>query len=184
MAAWTEMLRDTMAAAAGLNDAILASVPVAPPEIATEVAALAARSEHQPLGEALRRFALDLDDPVADATAAALILSNELQAKNLGAVLGEIASHARDRVAMHQRIEASRARTYASARFVVIVTVSFAVGVVLFARDYLEPFDEPVGQLVLGVVLALFAGSAWSLRLLGRSPAAPRIFVATPDEVS
>ena len=44
VAAWAEMLRDTMAGAAGLEQAIVASAPVVPPSIRREVATLAAGS--------------------------------------------------------------------------------------------------------------------------------------------
>ena len=78
VAAWTEMLRDTMAAAAGLEQAILSTVAVAPDQIRAEVAGLAARLEgRQPIGAALRGFADELADPSADRVVVSLILASE-----------------------------------------------------------------------------------------------------------
>ena len=44
VATWTEMLRDTLSAAAGLEQAILATAPLAPVAIRGEITELAARS--------------------------------------------------------------------------------------------------------------------------------------------
>lgn len=172
VATWIELVRDTMAAAAGLNEAVMASARVAPAPIREEIAALAIRSEHQPLTMALRRFAADLDDPIADAVVAALVLANEMQARNLGDVLGQIARNAREQVAMRQRIEAGRARTYASAQFIVVITLAFSVGLVLLAPDYLAPFGTAEGQVALAVVVGLFGTAWWSLARLA-SPRPP-----------
>jgi hypothetical protein len=175
VAAWTEMLRDTMAAASGLNEAILASARVAPAAIRVEVQALAVRSEHQPLARALRRFAAGLDDPVADSVVAALILSTERQAGSLGSVLTQIATNAREQAAMRQRIEASRARTYASVRFVVIVTLVFSIGLV--APVYLKPFGTAEGQLMLAVVFGLFGAAGWALHRMGQPTELARLLI-------
>ena len=53
---------------------------------------------------------------------------------------------------MRLRIEASRARTRTSVKVITVFTVLFAVGLVVFNRDYLEPYDSVVGQLVLGLM--------------------------------
>ena len=177
VATWSEMLRDTMAAAAGLNEAIVASSRVAPPAIRAEAQALAIRAEHQPLPRALRRFAAELADPVADAVCAALILSTERQGANLGQALSQIASNARDQAAMRQRVEASRARTYASARFIVVVTLVFSIGLVLFAPQYLEPFNSVEGQLTLAVVVGLFGAALWGLQRLAAPQPVARLLV-------
>ena len=54
IAGWAEMLRDTMAGAAGLEQAIIASAAVAPLPVRRSVATLAARLEHDRLAPALR----------------------------------------------------------------------------------------------------------------------------------
>lgn len=175
VASWIEMVRDTMAGAAGLNEAIATSARVAPEAIREPVQALAARAEHQPLAVALRRFAADLDDPIGDSVAAALILTVQHQAGNLGPILSQIASNARDQAAMRQRVEASRAKTYVSVQFIVAVTIAFAFGLIVFARDYLAPFDSAVGQLALALVFGLFGASAWSVQKLGAPATTARL---------
>ena len=65
--AWTESLRDTASAAAGLEQAIPAAAEAAQPLLRAPVRELAARLEGRvPLPEALTRFAEDLHDPAAD----------------------------------------------------------------------------------------------------------------------
>src|ERR1022692_2273868 len=73
IAGWAEMLRDTLSAAAGLEQAIVATAEVASAPIRPEVTALAARLEKERLAPALRRFADDLADPTGDLVVAALV---------------------------------------------------------------------------------------------------------------
>ena len=63
IAAWAEQVRDTMAAANGLEHAIGASAVVAPAPIAGAVGRLAAKLDHVRLADALRAFADDVDHP-------------------------------------------------------------------------------------------------------------------------
>ena len=88
IAGWAEMLRDTIAAAAGLEQAIAATAPLAPPPIRDEVVMLAARLERERLSTALRAFADDVADPTCDLVVAALVLASEHQAHRLGELLG------------------------------------------------------------------------------------------------
>jgi tight adherence protein B len=175
VAAWTEMLRDTMAAAAGLEQAILSTVPVAPERIRGEVAGLAARlGNREPLGSALRAFADDLADPSADRVVVSLILASEQRAHRLGELLGALAAATREEVAMRLRVETQRARTRTSSRLIVVFTVVLAGALILFNRSYLEPFDSAVGQLVLVMVGLAFATAFWWLQQMTRFDAPER----------
>lgn len=180
VASWAEMLRDTLAAG-GLREAILASRRVAPAPIATEVAALAERSEYTPLGQALRHFAQVVDDPVADHVVAALVVAAERQASGLRDMLGRIAATAREQAAMRMRIEAGRARTYAQARFVVIFTPVFAGVVALMSPGYFKPFGTLAGQVVLGGVGAAFIASLWGLQRLAEPASTGRLLAQVGD---
>ena len=166
VAGWAEMLRDTMAGAAGLEQAIAASAPVAPLPIRAEVARLAARAERDRLGPALRAFADELADPTADLVVAALLLAGEHQAGRLGELLGSLAASARDQATMRLRVEAGRARTRTSVKVIVGVTSGLALFLAVINHGYLAPYSSPTGQLVLGVVGCLFAaGLAWLARM-------------------
>jgi tight adherence protein B len=161
------MLRDTLSAAAGLEQAILATAPLAPAAIRGEVAGLALRLQNgHRLGPALRQLAEELADPSAELVIAALVLAAEHQARQLGDLLGSLAETARSQAAMRMRVETGRARTRTSVRVVVATTIAFAVGVVVFNRGYLTAYDSALGQAVLLVIGGLFGvGFGWLVRI-------------------
>ena len=175
LAAWADMLRDTIAAHAGLQQAIVSTALVAPSPIRTEVRRLASRSGRMPLAAAVRQFAADLADPVADKIAAALMIADQHQAQNLPQLLGEIATSTRQQASMRQRVETSRAKTYASSRSMVVITGVMVVALAVMSPKFMEPYDTAVGQLVLALVGALFAGAVWGLIVLSRPGAEPRV---------
>jgi tight adherence protein B len=166
VAGWTEMLRDTMAGAAGLEQAIVASAPLAPLSIRAEVVTLALRLEGERLAPALRAFADDVADPTCDLVVAALVLAAEHQAQRLGELLGSLAQAARDQATMRLRVEAGRARTRTSVRVIVGATGGLVLGLAILNRGYLAPYDTPVGQLVLLLVGGVFAVAfVWLARM-------------------
>ncbi len=111
-------------AAAGLEQAIIATAPVAPLPIRAEVVTLAVRLEGERLAPALRAFADEVADPTGDLVVAALVLAAEHQAQRLGELLGSLAAAARDQATMRLRVEAGRARTRTSVKVVVGVTAT------------------------------------------------------------
>jgi Flp pilus assembly protein TadB len=183
IATWTEMLRDTLAAASGLEQAILSTSSLAPTPIRAHVAELAARLEHgERLAPALRTLAERLEDPTGDLVIAALVKAAEQQTRQLSDLLGALAQTAREQVSMRMRVEAGRARTRTSVRVIVSTTVVFAVAVVLINRSYLAAYDSVTGQLVLLGVGALFAiGFAWLAKIARGTE--PLRFLAADQEV-
>lgn len=167
IAGWTEMLRDTLVAAAGLEQAILATASTCPEPIRDEVTELAVKLERgERLVQGLRDLADQLRDPIADLVVSALVLASEHQARQLADLLGELAIEAREQATMRMRVDAGRACTRTSVRVIVITTILFAAGLVVLNRDYLSPFDSTFGQLVLLLVGALFVTAfAWLMNL-------------------
>ncbi|MEU8690480.1 type II secretion system F family protein [Streptomyces sp. NPDC048665] len=183
LATWTVMLRDTLCAAAGLEQALLATADIAPAVLESEMRELTAVVRAgQSLPAALRVFAEQVDDPLADVVVAALVMAAEQQASHLAPLLGELAESVREQVAMRQRIDAGRASVRTGVRVTVIVTLGMAVGLVVFNRPYLDPFDTLTGQAVLAVVGVLFTVSFAYLTAVGSieepvrliSPTSPR----------
>lgn len=163
IAAWAEMLRDTMAGAGGLEQSIIASAGIAPAPIRQNVVRLAARLERDRLTPALRAFADELDDPIADLVVAALVLAADKNPRKLGELLGTLSKSARAEVTMRLRIDAGRARIRTSVKVVAAVTAGVVALMVIFNRDYMEPYDSLTGQLVLATVAGFFAGSFYWL---------------------
>jgi Flp pilus assembly protein TadB len=169
IASWTEMLRDTLVAAAGLEQAILATAPASPKAIREEITELAVRLERgERLAPSLRHLADQLHDPTADLVISALVLAAEHQARQLANLLGELAGEAREQASMRMRVEAGRASTRTSVRVIVITTLSFAIGLMLLSRDYLAPYDSAFGQIMLLLVGGLFIAAFWWLARIAR----------------
>lgn len=183
IATWTEMLRDTLAAAAGLEQAILATAPLAPTAIRPQISDLATRLGHgERLASSLRTLAGQLADPTADLVIASLVLAAEHQARQLGELLSSLAQAAREQASLRMRVQAGRARTQTSVRVIVGTTLGFATAMVLLDRAYLAAYDSLTGQVVLLVVGALFtAGFAWLARI-ATVPEPTRFFATTPGE--
>ena len=167
IATWTEMLRDTLSAAAGLEQAILATAPLSPPAIRGEIADLAAGIENgDRLAPSLRYLADRLADPTGDLVIAALVLAAAQQARQLSGLRGSLAHAAREPASMRMRVEAGRARTRTSVRVIVGTTLCFAVAVVLLNRPYLAAYDSTAGQVVLLGISVLFGlGFTWLARI-------------------
>ena len=183
LAAWAEMLRGSIAAHAGLSQALTSTAAVAPAAIRVEVRRLAIRSQQMSLSEALRLFAAEMADPVADLIVAALTISDRHQARNLPRLLGEIARSTRELASMRQRVETGRARTYASARSMVAITMLMVVVLVLFSPDFMAPYDDGWGQVVMLIAGVLFVGAVWALIQMSRPVPQPRVLAGVEDEL-
>jgi tight adherence protein B len=167
LAAWTESLRDTIAGAAGLEQAIPSSTRAAAPMIRPHLRAMIDRLHtRMALPEALALFADELDDPSADLVIAALILNSRLRGPGLRDVLGALAVSAREELDMRRRVEAERRATRRSVQIVVVTALAFAGILVVFNPSYVEEYTSFLGQAVLVVVAGLFGtGFAWMKRL-------------------
>ena len=181
VAAWTEMLRDTLAAAAGLEEAITATSDAAPEPIRAEVARLSRRLERGSLAEALERFAAEVSNPAADLVVAALLTAARREARELVPLLTALASSARAEAEMRMRVHVSRARIRTAVRVIVGTLGLFAGGLLLFNRPYLAPYATAVGQLVLLVVGAVFGAGWWLLQRMAQIDQ-PERFLAGPTE--
>jgi Flp pilus assembly protein TadB len=184
IATWTEQLRDTLAASAGLTQAIISTSSLAPAGLRSEVAALATRLQSgMPLPHALGILADEMGDPSVDIVVCALLLAAECRAQRLGDLLGALADAAREEVAMRLRVEASRASARSGVRTVVIFSVAFAGALAVLAHSYLLPFGSVTGQVVLAGVGLCYAGGLWLMVLIARPPVPVRILGAHTGEL-
>jgi Flp pilus assembly protein TadB len=181
LAIWIEALRDTIAGAVGLEQAIPATAVNAAPSIRPSLNLLVDRLRvREPLPDALMKFSDDLDDASADLVVAALILNARLRGPGLRDVLSALAVSARDELDVRRRVESSRRSTRRSVQIVVGVIVAVAALLVVFNGAYVEPYGTFVGQIVLAGVLATFAVSVvWLRSLSGVSE--PERFLSSGD---
>lgn len=167
LATWTEALRDTIAGAVGLEQAIPATAVNAAPAIKPALNLLVDRLRiREPLPTALMRFADDLNDPSADLIVAALVLNARLRGPGLRDVLSALADSAREELDVRRKVAAERRSTRRSVQVVVAITLLVAAGLVLFNPTYVEPYTSFAGQFVLFLVIALYTvGLVWLRRL-------------------
>ena len=184
LASWAEMLRDTIASHAGLHQAIATTSTVAPVSIRPDVRRLSVRASQMPLGRALAMFAADVADPVADLIVASITIADRHQAQSLPELLGGVASSTRQQAAMRLRVETGRARTYASARAMVVATLLMVVVVMLYSPQFMDPYDTLAGQFVLLIAGALFTGAVWALIQLSRPVPVPRVLAGIEEVAS
>lgn len=189
VAVWAEMLRDSLSAAAGLEQTILLTAPFTPPAIAEEVADLAASLRlGRRLNVALEEFAARIDDPTGRLVARALSQASRRQSRQLPELLSELARRARDRANLQLRIAPGHAKIRTNARIIVGFTLAMAAGMVVFNRPFLRPYDTPLGQLVLLAVGVIFATGFVALSRLARAGTEPPRSAApgrtTPVEAS
>jgi Flp pilus assembly protein TadB len=180
LAVWTESLRDTIAGAVGLEQAIPSSLRVAAPTIRGPLENLVDRMHTRvPLPEALRRFADELDDPSADLIIAALIINARLRGPGLRDLLGALADSVREELDMRRKVGAERRATRRSVQIVVGIAVGLAVGMAIFNHEYVKVYDSPLGQVVLIVVGGLYAIGFFWLRRLANFEAPERLLAGS-----
>lgn len=183
IATWTESLRDTIAGSIGLEQAITHSLDAAPETVQAPLQRLVGRLRaHVPLPVALSGFAEEFDDASVDLVAAALILNSRLRGPGLVGTLTALADSAREELEMRRKIEEGRKVLRRAAAIIVGVTVVFAAGLILFSRTYVEPYSTPGGQVMLAVVLGVFAtGFIWIKKAsIGNTP---ERFLASPEQL-
>jgi Flp pilus assembly protein TadB len=175
---WTRRLSDMLTASRGLEEALETSARHAPAAIEPAVTALgrrlAARSGTE---EALRAFAADIDDPAGDRIAAALIIATGHRGGAVRDVLNALAVMLARDVAARREIEADRAQHRTTVRWLTLFVLGFTVFAVL-NRSYSLPYGTVLGQVVMALVAALYAGGLLWLHHLGSLPVPGRFLAA------
>jgi len=177
IATWAEQIRDTMNAAAGLQQSLIATAANGPAVIERELRVFARRAPRGNLAGALRQLGLDLDHPAADLVIAGLVSATELDAGRLVPLLNRLASSIRDEAQMRVRIEVSRARVRTSMKIVGFFVSATVVLMVVVGKDLLRGYGSLAGQLWLTLVGFVVVLAIWSTRKLAEVPQ-PERFVA------
>jgi hypothetical protein len=157
IASWTEMIRDSIVAASGLEEAIVATAPIAPAAITPDVRRLVRRLDHQRLPDALVAFGEDLAHPSGDLVVAALVIAARLEASDLSGLLSRLAEATRGEARMRIRVEVGRTKVRTATKIILGVVAAAVVFLALVNRDYLTVYDSPTGQAVLAAIGSVFA---------------------------
>ena len=178
IALWAEQLRDTLAAAHGLQQTIMATAPHAPEVLRKSVEHLAADLPYGSVSSSLHQFAEEVNHPSADFVVAALIAATEHEARDVGMLLGHLALCSREEAKMHQRVWVSRARTRTAVRIIMTTVVGFISALFVLNRQYLAPYGTTSGQLILCGILSTFVIAMVLLQHGSRIPLPDR-FIAS-----
>ncbi|WP_461152625.1 type II secretion system F family protein [Saccharopolyspora tripterygii] len=175
VATWTRRLGDLLASGAGgLHQAVARSADTAPALLAPAVARLAEAMRTEGTEPALRAFAAELSHPAVDEVVLALLLRVRAGGRGVVEILQGQAASLTARAASAREVEADRAKPRTTVRTLIGITTVMLVGLVVFAREYLDPIGTPLGQGVLAVVVAIFAGALWHMHRLSTPRAATR----------
>ena len=183
IASWAESVRDTMAAAAGLEEALTATAVAPPKAIAPEVRRLAERLRHQRLTDALASFGDELDHPSSDLVVAALTIAARMEAADLGSLLSRLAVSIRDDATMRVKVEVGRQRLRTSAKIILGSVAATVVMLMVLNRSYLDAYDTVLGQLMLAVVGGVFVGGSWLMAKMSDIDLPERFVPRTASQV-
>jgi hypothetical protein len=180
LVSWIENLRDVLLAGDQPIGAIRATVATAAPSIRPQVRALAARLGRQSPEIVLRRFADEVDDPIADLVAAGLLIAITRGARTVP-VLSAVAEQARQQVDRRRLVEVERAPVRREVLLVSVVMAALLVGLLALARSsYLDAYDSLGGQLFLASMLTAYVLLlSWVQRLVRSKPPTRFLSVAT-----
>ena len=180
MAEWTRNLAGVLTIGVGLEQALVATLRSTPEPINPEVSSLVARLRARWSTEAaLLQFADELDDATGDLVAAYLILGARRRGAGLASVLQGLAESVAEDVTARRKIEADRAKPRATARNVTLITLG-VLTLLAFNGQFMAPYGTPLGQAILAVLLAAYAGTLAWLRRMSVGEPLPR-FLTSQD---
>jgi len=182
LASWTRRMADLLASGAAqtLQDAIGRAAATSPAPIEVQTKALATRMGTRGMEPALRQFAKEIADPVGDHVAMALIVRDRHGATGLADVLTALATDVDEQVRMRRSILSEQKKAVSNIRMILGLTVIVWVGLSLFARSYMAPYNTIGGQIALALIVAGFCATIWWLQKLSRPVVGAR-FLQNPD---
>jgi tight adherence protein B len=182
LASWIENLRDVLVAGDQPIGAITATVATCPSAIRPQVRRLAAGLGRQEPDVVFRRFADEIDDPIGDLVAAGLLIAVRRGARTV-AVLSALAEQARTQADRRRLVEAERAPTRREVSVLTAIMGLLVVALFVFGRSaYLSAYDQPEGQLFVGIALVAYAALLVRVQRLARFPR-PSRFLSLSGEL-
>lgn len=176
-AEWTERLRDTCANGVGLAQALQETTRIPPEELHTEFSNFNARLKvGEGVEQSLRWLADAINDPDADETIAALILSSRESGPQLGQVLTDLAESTRSLVEVRQTVEANQREERRNATITVFLIIGVIIASLLTGRG--QAFTSPSGQIAALIAAASIGAGMLSMARLMQINTAQRFIHA------
>jgi Flp pilus assembly protein TadB len=180
---WTESLKDLVAGAAGLVEAIPVSVATAHPILQAPLVRLSGRLRaRDSLEAALRPLARDLNDPAGEVVVAALVLNAKARGPGLAAALGRLSVSMREELELRQGLNAEQRGDRRTVQLIVVLVVVMMLLMALVLPPQLShAYRTAPGQLVLVGVFAIYAFVFAWMRTL-QQPDVGETFLMAHDE--
>jgi hypothetical protein len=179
LAGWIESVRDVLVAGEQPIGAIQATVAACPPVLRPSVRRLATGLGRQDPDVVFRRFADDLDDPVGDLVATGLSIAIRRGARTVP-VLTALAEQTRQQVDRRRLVDAERAPARREVQALTLIMSGLVLALLVFGRvEYLDAYDEPVGQVVVSCALAGYAALLVRVQRLAAFPRPSRFLTGT-----
>lgn len=183
IASWTEQIRDTMASAAGLQQALLATTMNPTPVLEDPLRNFAARARRGSLVDALTLLGREVNHPSCDLVVAALSNAARMEGARMGPLLTRLSESIREEARMRVRVEVGRARIRVSMRIVGVMMGVSVLVLALSSTGFLQAYETGGGQFWLIVVGMVVVASVWSTRIMSEIPL-PERFVARDRSAS
>jgi hypothetical protein len=184
LASWIESVRDVLMAGEQPIGAITSTVGACPPIIRPQVRRLALGLARQDPDHVFRRFADDLDDPLADLVATGLSIAVRRGARTVP-VLSALAEQARQQVDRRRLVEAERAPTRREVKALTAIMGALVLGLLLLGRsEYLAAYDTATGQIFLAAALIGYAALILRVQRLAAFPRPGRFLTAATSGIA
>lgn len=162
---WVRSMIATIPTGQSVLQAVRTTQRTAPESLAPHLSVLVSRLDARwSTREAMLGLADDLHSPDSDAVVAALLLAAERGGTGATATLTALSDSIQSRLKALREIEAERSKPRIVVRQITIITVVMMVGSFAFGREFFAPYATPVGQLILGGLLAVYVSSLLMLR--------------------
>jgi Flp pilus assembly protein TadB len=183
LASWIESVRDVLMAGEQPVGAITSTVAACPPVIRPHVRRLALGLARQDPDYVFRRFADELDDPLADLVATGLSIAVRRGARTVP-VLTALAEQTRQQVDRRRLVEAERAPTRREVQALTTIMGGLVIGLLVLGRSaYLTAYDTATGQIFLAASLSGYAALILRVQRLAAFPRPGRFLTSAAAEV-
>jgi Flp pilus assembly protein TadB len=183
LASWIESVRDVLMAGEQPVGAITSTVAACPPMIRPYVRRLALGLARQDPDHVFRRFADELDDPLADLVATGLSIAVRRGARTVP-VLTALAEQTRQQVDRRRLVEAERAPTRREVQALTTIMGGLVIGLLVLGRSaYLTAYDTATGQIFLAASLTGYAALILRVQRLAAFPRPGRFLTSAAAEV-
>jgi tight adherence protein B len=175
---WVRSLASTLTVGKSIPDAIRISRRTAPELLAEDLGVLTSRLNNRwETRDALMRFADALDSPDADAVVAALILASNRGSNGASVTLHALADSLQAQLKGRRVVDTERAKPYVIVRQVTVITLVTLTGAFVLSDGFFAPYQTPLGQVILSVLIAMYLGSLLLMRRQARPRARARILI-------